>query len=641
MTLEIKTVTGVKLDTQNAAVNMVLNSAMFTESLAGSFSYPFTMPASAVNQSEFGFLENSNVKSDRHKAHNIIIENDGLAILKGRLKVRESYPRFYDCDITVPYANVSPEFWDKPMNTHDWGGEILPTVTKSQNIFTGEIPTDEIPYYGLKSTVGKLNLYEIVVDGTVLLSFENAIGIDPEANLKTRLEEIIGSFNAQYTPYFNLAVIDNSLQIMSVDTIFDVVFRASINNFTGRILTTTLTKIADYQEPPDSYFRELASTNFAAKPWRLAAMHVADGKIANVFEDFGIEFTEYPAIRRALCPVPTLKMLIDGIAKAIDYTPHGDFYEDPDLQELCFYSGYVLDKQLEGVAMPFLVLNQDFQYAKMMPSYSFRKFLNQLRNTFNLVVTFDHFQRKMVIKKADIVALSVPTADFSDKANPNYRTLDSDNRKTNLLLRWKIDANDPAAKPTEEKPIPVFDSYPYSEDGNGFDAIESELQPIFERVTTTVHGLDLTMFVGGVLPYYSPPVSGELFKVTSYNTLVCEKPLYNNIKDIDTAPRMFFYKQNLEGSTERGFYALHWDKLIANTGTLRLATGIYTSFWQHTKSLLSEVFEIETDIAFTAADISNIDLTKKIMLWGGTYLIKQIDVEFPIRKPSKTRLWRC
>jgi hypothetical protein len=641
MSLELTTKSGTKLDTRDATLRMVINSPMFADALPGSFSYPFTLPTTPINQEEFGYLENSNAKKFRKTSHETTIKADGMSILKGRLNVREGFPRFYDCDITVPYANISAEFWDSRMNTHDWGSEQLPTVTKSPNIFAGEIPENEVNFYGLKTTSSRLNFYEVVVDSQTIFSHENAAGINPDDNLQTRLNEMTGVFNAQFSPRYSLAVVGNVVQLQSQEPVFLAFIRANIYDLTQQTFTTNLPKIPEYTEADIAHFSALAEINFAGKPWRLATMNVAGNGIANLFFDGGIDLNLLAADRQIITPVPTLKMILEGIADAIGYTVSGDFHADTDLQQLCFYSGYVLDKQLEGIAMPFYILESDFQYAKMMPSFTFRKFLNELRTTFNLAIRFDPFTRVMSIRKADIVAISVPTEDFTDKANPNYRTLDSENAKNNLQFRWKIDGSDPAAKTKTDEPIEFFNSFPVSEDNEGFTGIESELQPILQQQKTYVRGLELDMFVGGLLAFYTPIISGNTFEQITYQSLICEKPLYNDITDIDTAPRIFFYTQKLEGSSERGAYALHWDKLIADTGTLRLATGIYSSFWKSSKELLNDIFEIETDIAFTPADLSNIDLTKPILLFGGRYLIKQIDAEFPVRKPSKTRLWRC
>lgn len=650
MSLTITTKNGIEIDTKEAAVSMVINSPLFAESMPGSFSYPFTLPTSPVNQNEFGFLENGNAKDNRTISHEVIVANSGLNMLHGRLKVREAYQQFYDCDITVPYGNVSTEFWETPMNQLNWGGETLPTVTRSPNVFVGDVPEADIGYFGLRSLPGSTSFYEISINNSVIFSHENSVGIQPEDNLQTRLAEMIGVFNLQFIGQYQLAVQENSVQLLGDQNTNLAMLQATISNSnaTPRNLYVTLDKIPTYQEPSNDYFLQLSETNFYEKPWRMVTMLTADN-VANLFFNFStfIDVSQFAANRQQVCPVPTLKMILEGLASQIDYRIEGDFYEDADLQELCFYSGYVLDKQLEGITFPFLILDADFQYAKMMPTWSFKKFINELRNTFNLSVTFNNFTRKIIIRKADIVVQSVPAVDLSDITNPNYRTFASEQQKNNMQLAWKDDPDDPyiatirkADAENDQLTTPFLASYP-NRPSEGFDALQSELQPIPEKVTVSQPSFSLDVFSGGQLPWYSYPTTGDPFAVTEYRNLICHKPLYNNIKDIDTAPRMFFYNEKLTGSPARGFYRLHWSTPIVQSEPDGLATGIFPVFWAKTKKFFQDVFEIETEIALHAAELANFDPNQKILLFGGDYLIKQIDVNFPIKNASKIRLWRC
>lgn len=639
MSLGLKISRG-SLDTKNAKISMVINSPLFSETMPGSYSFPFRLPVSEKNKRLLEHVENSNSRTDRTKTQDVTIENEGNSIFKGKLNVRDTFHDAYDCDVTIPYGNVSPEFWDTPMNELDWGGETLPTKTISPNIFFTVIPEADVKLFGLKSNARETYVYDVVVNGNVIFSHENVVGISPTDNLKTRLEEMTGVFNNQFFPTYQITAVDDSVQIISEDNVLSLELKLTTTSLYGRNFSHIFQKIQAYEEVDTQIFRTLAAENFASKPWRMASMGVENQLVANLFLEDIPGFQVNPTGREIVCPVPTLKMILDGLASQIGFSISGDIYEDANLREICFFSGYVLDKQLEGVGFPFLILDSDFQYAKMMPTWSFRRFVNELRNL-NFAVTFDIFRRKITVKKADAIVLNSRAKDLTNKANPKYITRAATVQKKNLRLKWVVDADDPAAKSSEENPIPFFDDY-YAD--NGFDTddtVECALQPVLEKELTISTGFDLSAFAYSYFPYYVPDQSSiGFFDEKKYKLLVCEKPLYNSIPEKETAPRMFFYKENLEGSSELGAYALHWDKLIVDTGTLRLATGIFTSFWQHTKKVLEDVFEIETDIALGSADLSNIDLTEKIHLWGGNYLIKEIAVDFPIINKSRVKLWR-
>ncbi len=648
-TLSLTLANGQELDTNNATVAAEFTSSMLLRELPGSFTLPFALPATPTNQIALGFPENPHVRTSLQSSVPVTVADAGLALSRGRLNIREANELFYDADISFPLANIPPAFWDTRLcDLENWGGEQLPTITRSVNLWQTSIPEADVNFFGLQNSNASPVYYELLVDGNIIFVHENAVAVSsPTAKLKERLEELTGVYNSQNYPAY-LAVDDTSRTITFSPSgnNFAVTLRATVGlGFQQKVTEYTFQKIPAYAEADPTHFVALAANNFASVPWRMAAMKVSGGddiKVSNVFFNGGldIEALGLAAARQIVSPVPTLKMMLEGLAKEIGFTLSGDFHSDADLQEMCFYSGYVLDKQLETVQSPYFILDFDFQYKKMMPVWTVRKFLTELKKTFNLSITFNSFTRIWHINKNDVLVAKPATKDITHLVSPKMRVRSSPQAVNNFLLKWLPDSSDslaPTVLKTDDAQEPTSGyPYPIVSDTNGYTVLESELLPCYLETRT-----EYPNFLADFNPFAIFQPSVDPFKAITYQALICGKPLYNDPAKIEaTPPRIFFYNENFDGSLKRNFYNLVWDDFFAQT-EIRLATGLYTSFWQNTLKKLADLVEIETNISLDAPDIAALDFTEKLIIEGNNYLIKQINVDFPIRKQSRVILWRC
>jgi len=307
---------------------------------------------------------------------------------------------------------------------------------------------------------------------------------------------------------------------------------------------------------------------------------------------------------------------------------------------LCFYSGYVLDKQLESVASSYFILDYDFQYRKMMPVWSVKTWLTELKNTFNLSITFNSFTRTFNLNRNDVLITKPATKDYSHLVSEKMIVRDSKDAVNNFLLKWVLDSSDPLAPPVLQSDnldaAKTSLPYPLVADTNGYTVLESNLQPCYEEIR-----IEYPNFTIDLNPFAIFPPNNDPFRAVTYQSLICGKPLYNDPSKIeDTPPRIFFYNEGFDGSLKRGAYNLVWDDLLFETD-IRFASGIYESFWKNTLNKLDGLKEVETDIALTAVDIAGLDNTEKIFVSGNHYLVKQLKVDFPLLKASRIIFWRC
>lgn len=121
----------------------------------------------------------------------------------------------------------------------------------------------------------------------------------------------------------------------------------------------------------------------------------------------------------SLQPFARLKWVMDKIATAFNFSYEGDFYEDPDVQEMLLHNTASLDVPQNFIGdKKFVFWRRSFNTSELVPDMKVPEFFTWLRMRYNLAVYYNEATRTVRLQKREPIALQTAFNDITSMASP-------------------------------------------------------------------------------------------------------------------------------------------------------------------------------------------------------------------------------
>jgi len=611
-------VNGTEIDySEEISISLKLISPMFKyDTIQGSYSMPFTLPATPKNNRVFDFPHKLTKYSHIPVKLPCKISHSGVQnMIIGIISAKKTSETKIDCDLRVDNGAFADEVGDKLLQEFDYGGaqefqtiapyapdivDYAAFTVKDEDFFKGT-DWDNTERYG-----------EAVANTAILALIPESSISDGEMRQVTD-ERIAYIYNATATSGYLLPFDD-------IDGI-------------------------GYWDPiPNSWL-----TN-------------------PIINDTNLTGNINPALGKVIIPFPFLHKVIRYIFSSLGYALTDYVFSTMPLKYLTIFNlndATVFPSSENGNS--FLVPEYPFNInlKNHLPDISIKVFIKELQNLFNVIFLIKN--GRCTIHKIDDAVISTSYVDISIKASDFY-TKNLNFTKTGASIKWKLDENDEIMKNAllidSAKHYYYFDiapigGVPGSEDGDVMIVTPTGGQEYIRLISLKIRTYNPPNWVysqfenlyngeGFLSPhelslFQNYHETGREFVVdTNLSTLSdwtsssnvfepkCKQTgnsVINQDKIVKNSFRLLFYKgDETDGIgifAKGGRYSKDSDLYLGWYGN----EGIIYNYWRHTIEYMKNIeYYIDREILFTASEIKNFDFMKKYKIGSEIFFIDEISL---------------
>lgn len=600
----------------DTSISMEENSSVFSSDvMPGSFSMPFTIPASANNSRLLGFPEMLNLK-DKPKlryAAELIVE--GVPYLSGEVIFRGFGDDKYKINFQSQLSLVNQYFQDTKLR--DLGHEPV-VILDPKSISTTAIASKHVEIWLLKSKKPdpvKFTVNGNNIEGSDFLWQSDLINQVAEMDMGIKLEITEDSNNYKFL--FSLlesASYDTPIEIELSDDEedpafelkycwhdgYDPLIQAAINGFLNNnvfdddFVFPTVRNPSFYGDYEGSF-----STDF------------------NDYEDGEFIFKLFNGQRSSFIPMFSLAYIFRKIKEATGVEIVGDFVDHPDIEKLIFLNSFSLDmfeKTYPGQTS--YAYHYQINPSNHLPDMTVNELLLELGKLFSLGFYFDNDAMTLELYFRKGVVENQAFKDISDKTNPRYELTCGQNEGFRIAYRWNTKdlAYNPSS-PGEMAPVVV---------GNGKNSVEFKLFTAYMRknliVRTRSNGV--SNWHGVKVPFVNQPGAWNKMEVPSDPRLLF---FYGWQKNYDNEDYAFASADNFD------FYGDSLGEL-----TLVMVHMYDSTLYEKTLKPWYEFLMIDQQVDregyWSIIDLLNHNEKKKYRVDQIRYLIKRISYSVSTRK---------
>jgi hypothetical protein len=300
-----------------------------------------------------------------------------------------------------------------------------------------------------------------------------------------------------------------------------------------------------------------------------------------VAENAPFEVRNYNSIQ----PFLRLKYILEKIAEYFDFEFEGDWYTDPNVDNMLIWNTAPLDVPLDFIGeRKFVFWARSYNLKNLCPDLTVIDFLKTIQSRYNLGIYINEETGKVRICKREEIALAIAYSDITMHASP-IKGID-DESVSGFTFTSERDTNDAAS---------LTDTYIV---GEGEEQITTALGAMRGNLTiTNVRGT-----TGNVTGVYASQPQGSDFKF-----------------------RIFYYRGIIDNThfTYPGSTYSTGDFLETFNGLL--LPGLYDTFWKRWQQYRLNRKLISLDITFYFVPLINFNWEIKRRFDRNNYLVKSMD----------------
>lgn len=476
----------------DTSISMEINNPVFAGDIfPGSFSMPFTIPASATNGKILGFPELVHLAQKpklRYEAELIV---EGIPALSGELIFRGFSNDKYKVNFQSQISLLGQFF--NNVSLRGLNHEVTKLLEWSEE---GGSPWSYL--YGGKYIGVTINYLDFPTPFSVTVNGETFEDDNENAALayNSVLEQINASdtgvkvsyidFNASTTIYIKFYTefkgIDQQLEIDlgdDPDNPVWTVVETWYENYQGFIEAGIQALNANVLPTSDFVFPTYYNKKFYDSQ---------DGKFTGIFNEYvdGAFVFKHIDDSSSFVPMFSLAYIFRKIEETTGIKITGDFIADADMQKLIFWNNHSLDYFENTYAeTPYHTYYDKIDPRNHIPDMSINEFFIELGKLFSLGFDFDNdaktlelYFRRDIIKNQDFI-------DISSKTNPRYEFDYGQNEGYTLVYKWNSKDELFVKDPAEMAPLVI---------GEGKTKTELKMHTVFTRKSSITY----STVVGGV-----------------------------------------------------------------------------------------------------------------------------------------------
>lgn len=607
----------------DTSISMEENSSVFSSDvMPGSFSMPFTIPASANNSRLLGFPEMLNLK-DKPKlryAAELIVE--GVPYLSGEVIFRGFGDDKYKINFQSQLSLVNQYFQD----------------TKIRDL--GHEPVVILDPYSIEPPAAALKYVDVWMDRwkapeTIRLALNGQEFEQPlSGNWRDELAALVEAANIGVrlviTDYvweddLNTEVYKFFFSLTAADPDYNVPIEVDFNdNESDPAFYLNYKWSEDYTPLINDAIKALDAFDLSNSDFVLPTVYNPsfyqgeEGSFSGIFNEYvdGKLITMHlNGQRSSFIPMFSLTYVFRKIKEATGVEIIGDFVDHPDVQKLIFFNNFSLDmKENTYPGSPTLTYHYRINPANHLPDWTINELLLELGKAVSLGFDFDPdamtlelYFRKEVIENFNFV-------DISDKTNPRFELNFGQNEGFRIAYKW--DTKDMAYNP--ESP--------------------GDMAPVV--LGSGKNNVELKLYTTNMRDHPLPPMPIAIPPPLPF-TRILRMPYVNQPgawerKEVPSDPRLLFYHGMQKNNVDEDYpYAsadnVNYKGQIVGELTLNLA-GLYEKTLKPWYEFLMIDQQVDREGYWSIIDLLNHNEKKKYRIDQIRYLIKRISYSVSTRK---------
>lgn len=644
--------------------SFVINSLLFGQKQSGSFSFSSSLDTTSTNCQVLQHSEEPQIIIEELQEYPaMLLYNSQKVYGDWFFVLKEAGRKEYKFDLIQNPANQPKSFYEKKLNQLDFGHILLETTTsgvvltnihatndkrKVKSYFTGQEFTLNFGMYTPDIKVGFF--FEILINNILVVASDNT-NATTDANWWQSTDTLADRFNALMVQKLDK---DNYTIVCSIDSLDNYSINVIVNNplLTIDSVIMKIYNFGSYYDPfGNTHYYKTKSTlletlqfyncsypvstkqtintlvsNQANYPFKFItyfndSYYPSDDTffegIVNQYNTNGTlklnndtERTSFP-----ISPCFSFQFITEKIAEMMGFTIQSDIFDIANANEP-FYLGDLylinncdLGRQLEGTTIPYNIYAATLEYSYFMPELTAKEWIDGLRSTFALDITYDYDKMTMNIKRATSIINSNNYQDWSTKVI-RFPTKTITERKNYKL----------AFKNTDDK-IKFIDTYPAKNDLDSsltYTPLEAAFTPVLNNKDK-----DSTLLIDSNegIPSADGSAKTTLYQDQKYNT-----PEY----------RMCFYKGAAVGG--HTIADNNTEKLSLSFADKDQVPGMLKVFFKDYLAFLNKTKQWTAFVDMTEDELLNIDLSAPVIAFDVPFLIETIQPKFPAKDVTQVKL---
>jgi len=148
----------------------------------------------------------------------------------------------------------------------------------------------------------------------------------------------------------------------------------------------------------------------------------------------------------SFCPCFRLQWVFEKVCTLLGYTPDPTFWNTSVWKDVSLLTLVAIDKQLQGLVMPYNIYNNTIVYKDYMPDLTVQEFIDALQNWLNITISFNTLTQKVDVKSRNINLATAPKLNIDPYAQITKKT-PTDTKK--YQVKYKISTSDDASMAAE------------------------------------------------------------------------------------------------------------------------------------------------------------------------------------------------
>ncbi|WP_338766004.1 hypothetical protein WAF17_02830 [Bernardetia sp. ABR2-2B] len=561
-----------------------------------SYSYPFTLPTSRINNS----IISNTLEEQKKGTLQTILRANGIRLFKADLITKRSNTG-YEVNLQL---NKKVDLFNRKLNTlFDELGTFF--ITEDNHFVELNLRSlFFIPTASWDNYTGSITAVVTGITYTVSNTWDNLIS------------DLVNAINAD-TNSNAVATVNgiDKIKIERFDT--NLPFSAYADN-TKTTNSTAEPILAFFERPNDNWDNKLkAKTHVDAIdaladfrnsdycfPFFLVEMEtntIFQFVVVNAFNEDTQEYERYND--GVFLPSFRITALIEKILSLEGWKLESDFLKDIEIEKLFLTNPYAVAEKISNTWH--ITQNLQFFVADCLPDISFSELITELQNLFCLNVNYDHTRKILKIETAN----SIISKKLAKEYACTERFSEIEKEKTEgYLLKYNLEDN-PDRK---EKLNTGFLTSKTIENGTQEIISNFPFLPLYQ-VTPDVFAFP---FLEKGLRM--PSSFAKFGYVQGFELLLKELWIKEGV--VKSFNFISYIDKRAKFQTDN--YSLLWESL-------------YQKFWKNYLNLIDNS-EVEREIIFTFSELQGIDLTELIRLEYSNYFIK--DIEYTLTNKEQLRI---
>lgn len=659
-------------------ISFQINNPIFdTEVIQGAYSFPMNVPATSKNKLVLGLLAPLQTADALTVSFAAEVQEGFVTLMTGTMKIRQLTDKSIQVYFLVNQSKIA-EMAGKSLRTLDFGGRVL--IDEAYEYFYEEIEDVTSGGYGeVQFTVRGLDYNQTFVNSVYATALLLAKQITDDVANSDCTVQVYKVSNTKC----NLLIKDTTAGTGSTLTVV-------VTNISGPLIPTELKHWTPSAYVNDNVKEHMANAADGDSERYVCTFFPVHNETfysnLDTTDKYQNEYTggEFVSLQSGatgpwypVTPFPYLFHVMNKIWETaeLDLTEDG-FFDDEELKTLVLFSTVAIDVETDESGTPMYYNADDYDVALQLPDETVGALINGLQKKFALGFFFHPIRDEVKIIPLKEVLAATDAQDWTDKLAPGEQ-IDMD-EVTGFELSSAQDGNDQFAQEamsslnagTLRAAVDDLEDLPTSSNSaNDLRWVRNVNQ--YWKVTLSDTTDIWTYYADNLHPkridegsVQQESAIGNLGQWVRYaggseGDFTSNWFCFPQVKQVGNSPvfplgenaftlRLLFYRGLQANHTDTadiplgqsGRHNAHGDSTGNYTLSWREAGGLYEEWWEDWIAFRMNTVKVTRTVKLTAADLLQLDLSKKVRFGGNEYLLGKISLQLPLGKPAKVEFWK-